>query len=118
MTSDNTPRPTGDAPERIWVDPDLCGDGWTRDPQEHDPNIDFEYVRADLAVPRWHRIDDPDNPPPKDGCLAFYEADKCIYDIVWCADRGKWVSRDSEITNFHQPDFTWWTRRAPPEGET
>lgn len=110
-------RSTSDAPERIWAAPehpdeDGYGGFWAK--YKVAPAI--EYVRADL-VPRWFRFSNADNPPPKDGCLAFYRSDECIYDVIWSQDGNQWISRDGDTTNFRQRDFTWWKSRDAPEDE-
>lgn len=87
------------APERIWAF--FAPEIEENNPQctivagEHCMHGAQQYIRADLA-PQWHRIDDPDNPPPRDGTEidlwydskrypGAYYSDKAVFEYgdVW-----------------------------------
>ena len=119
MTDENV---TG-APERIWAapeHPDENGYGgfWIK----HKVAPAIEYIRADLA-PSWHRIDDPDNPPPKDEVelqtyqeiLGFGDGTlihQSYYIMSWLGKHG-WIAEGNVSV---QPTH-WMPLPAPPEGE-
>jgi len=68
------------------------------------------YARADLA-PQWHRMDDPDNPPPKcQPVLADYGG---VIRIVSCSfTTGAWCS---EYGHKMEAPKRWMPLPTPPE---
>lgn len=110
-----------DAPKRIWLDWPAAnkGDPVYDEPPERDTQPgQTEYIRADVARAEAEAMVRADDgwrdiaTAPKDGTriLAYYDADDCIYDVVWDlhGHGDGWVSTDYNITNFNQPDFTHW----------
>ena len=99
------------AQEKIWIDATethmLCA---------QEKSDDVQYIRADL-VPQWQDIDDPENPPPRDGArfLAYEKRDgywlyECWYQhdlTYWCGWQDDW---DSEPEPTH-----WMPLPNPPE---
>lgn len=82
------------APERIWAWPDngtpiYCSQ---RKPSNR---VSTEYVLA----PVWHRMDDPQNPPPKDGTWVL------ITSTRW--------NGNCEVAGWH---FQQWRSGAVPDG--
>lgn len=99
-----------DAPERIWTEPGMPG--YTSQPCDA---YSVKYIRADLA-PQWHRIDDPDNPPPRDGAqiLAFDGVGRFVAE--W--HEGGWRRSETDgeplPTDFH-PITHWMHLSQPPQ---
>lgn len=102
-----------DAPERIWARENMFVNGHGTYHTRGSEHEFTEYTRADLA-PSWHRIDDPDNPPPMDELLLGFE-DGMIRLILW---ENGWAQVGATIEKgWFQP--THWMHLPPPpkEGE-
>ena len=109
-----------DAPERIWAqdaEPSECdytGGGWWDDECGHTqyPHM-VEYVRADLS-PQWHRIDDPDNPPPKDRTKILAFDGIGAFTVEW--NGGYWMGSETDGDPLPSDDFpiTHWMHLPPP----
>jgi hypothetical protein len=78
----------------------------------------------------WHRIDDPENPPPKDGSwiLVFEPSDYAAYPKVhvvrwgvpeWSDGDHTWVTiaLGPNPDNFCADGATHWTPLPPPPGD-
>ena len=78
----------------------------------------------------WHRIDDPDNPPPKDGALIIagkksdwitgfvyvaYPVTSKFINGKWCANFG---SKENERWEPYEPQPTLWRLPPPPAEDT
>jgi hypothetical protein len=110
-----------DAPERIWVDDERPIGGqvhvWDEMPDDGKEYC-TEYVRADLT-PSWHRIDDPDNPPPKDGTKILAYDGIGTFTVEWhsCGWMGSEVDGDP-LPSDDLPITHWMHLPQPPkEGE-
>lgn len=105
-----------DAPERIYLQwsPEIDGTDqvtwcWDRIDDE-----DVPYVRADLA-PVWHRMDDEQNPPPKDGTrfLAYEGSRDCKrYECWWQNDFTEWEGWQDDWDG--EPEPTHWQPLTTP----
>lgn len=61
----------------------------------------------------WHRIDDPDNPPPKDGTLILLLPYGELEDLFV----SYWDSRDERWANNEWSNITHWAHMPPPPAE-